>query len=85
MPALTHGWARRVSTSDFLLLKPSVFSLAIFYVSSFSIYSKTSITRTPMAPLPWLIRTRFESLGNCFDISRNTYLRIFEGNFLNLS
>ena len=33
-------------------------------------YSRTSIARTPMARLPWLIRTRFESLRNCSASSR---------------
>ena len=30
-------------------------------------YSRTAIARTPMARLPWLIRTRFESLRNSSD------------------
>ena len=33
-------------------------------------YSRTSIAGTPMARLPWLIPTRFESLRNFFNSSR---------------
>ena len=32
-----------------------------------NIHSITSMTRMPMARKPWLIRTRFESLGNYYD------------------
>ena len=39
-------------------------------------YSRTSIARTPMARLPWLIRTRFfESLQNSSDSSRKQIFR----------
>ena len=33
------------------------------------VYSKISMTRTPMTRLPWLIRNRFESLDNSSDSS----------------
>ena len=33
--------------------------LELILMSSHKIYSQTSIARTPMARLPWLIRTRF--------------------------
>ena len=42
------------------------------------IFSRISIARTPMARLPWIIRTRFfESLQNSSDISRNQIFRDF--------
>ena len=39
------------------------------------IYSGTSIARTRMARLPWLIRTHFESIRNHFDNSREQIFR----------
>ena len=38
-------------------------------------YSRTSIARTPMARLPWLIRTRFESLRSSSDSTRKQIFR----------
>ena len=40
-------------------------------------FSRASIPRTPIARLPWLIRTRFESLRNSFSSSRKQILREF--------
>ena len=40
-------------------------------------YSKTSMTRTPMARLPWLVRTCFQSLRNSSDNSRKQIFRKF--------
>ena len=42
-------------------------------------YSRSSMARKPMACLPWLIRTRFESLRNSSDSSRK---QIFKEIFL---
>ena len=38
-------------------------------------YNGTSIARTLMARLPWLLRTRTESLQNSFDSSRKQIFR----------
>ena len=45
------------------------------------LYSKTSMTRTPMYCLPWLVRTRFKSLGNSSDSSRKQKFRDILGFF----
>ena len=44
-----------------------------------SFYSKTSMTRTPMARLPWLIRNRFESLDNSLDSTGKQIRSNFNG------
>ena len=48
----------------------------LFFVLHAYMYSKTSMTRTPLAQLLWLIRTRFES-GNSSDSSRKQKFWIF--------
>ena len=47
-----------------------------------SIICRTSIARTPMARLPWLIRTRFESLRNSSDSSRKQIFKDFFSYFI---
>ena len=49
------------------------------------LYSKTSMTRTPMSCLPWLVRTRFKSLGNSSDSSRKQKFRDILGFFFLLN
>ena len=46
-------------------------------VSDFSKYSRTSMARTPMARLPWMIRTRFSVPTNLPIAQENKYLGIF--------
>ena len=47
----------------------------MFRVNTLARYSQTSIARTPMACLPWLIRTHFESLRNTSASSRKQIFR----------
>ena len=43
--------------------------------SFLNLYSQTSIARTPMVRLPWLIRTRFKPLRNSSDSARKQIFR----------
>ena len=56
-------------------VKPLSKTQAKYYIETK--YNRISIARTPMARLPWLIRTRFWVPTNSSDSSRQKYLRIF--------
>ena len=48
-------------------------------LEKYCLYSRTSMARTPMARLPWLIRTHFYVPTDFFTITQEN---IYEGNFL---
>ena len=77
-----NNWAQKVNDNIEVhadVLWPPHKQLTI--VATLTKYSKTSMTRTSLTRLPWLIRTRFKFQGNLSDNARKQTFRDILGDF----